>query len=430
MLRFLRSPLCFLIILSFFAGSYFLHAETVDELQSSIANINKQLQSINKEISEYNTKISQTQGEAKTLKNALAQLEARRTGLLKQIQVTQLEIQKTQKNISLTEKNIASTTISIQSQENGIKALLNSLQKEGNKPPFLIELLQPGSSLSKAFDVISRSNDARDAMSLRVNALQEDKVTLEDAKQVYEESNKQLKDLQGTLIDQKSVVDLTSKQKSDLLTATKNKETEYQKLLEDRKARKDSLEKEVGDFEAKLKIAIDLTKLPHYGSGVLAWPLKVVKITQYFGNTPFASANPQVYTSGTHNGVDLGTPIGTPVYAAQSGVVLGTGNTDLACPGASYGNWVLIKHNNGLSTLYGHLSKIDVHAGQSLVLGERIGLSGTTGYSTGPHLHFTVYASDAVRILGPTEYVSHACGTYMVFPVSPRGGYLNPLSYL
>lgn len=116
--------------------------------------------------------------------------------------------------------------------------------------------------------------------------------------------------------------------------------------------------------------------------------------------------------------------------SAQDGVVMGVGDTDQACKKASYGKWVLIKHNNGLATLYGHLSVINVKAGQTVSAGEQIGLSGATGYVTGPHLHFTVIASDAVKIFGPTEYKSRTCGTYMVMPYAPLNAYLNPLNYL
>jgi murein DD-endopeptidase MepM/ murein hydrolase activator NlpD len=114
----------------------------------------------------------------------------------------------------------------------------------------------------------------------------------------------------------------------------------------------------------------------------------------------------------------------------RDGRVIGVGNSDLACSGVSYGKWILIKHNNGLSTLYAHLSSFDVSQGDSVASGQKIASSGNTGYSTGPHLHFTVYASDAVRVSGPGEYKSKVCGTDLLIPVAPRNGYLNPLTYL
>ena len=172
---------------------------------------------------------------------------------------------------------------------------------------------------------------------------------------------------------------------------------------------------------------IDPTSLPKTGKGVLRWPLSTVKITQYFGNTPFASANPQVYNGGGHNGIDLRAAPGTPVKSAASGTVVGTGDTDKQCRGVSYGRWVLIRHNNGLSTLYAHLSLISVSGGMEIQTGDLVGYSGNTGYSTGPHLHFAVYATQAVQIMNKR---SRVCGTNLTLPVSSTNGYLNPLSYL
>lgn len=84
-----------------------------------------------------------------------------------------------------------------------------------------------------------------------------------------------------------------------------------------------------------------------------------------------------------HTGVDIAAPMGTPVVAAEDGKVVFTesGNT-------GYGNHIIIQHKNGLKTLYGHLSSIDVSKGQQVVRGEQIGKVGSTGNSTGPHLHF------------------------------------------
>ena len=80
-------------------------------------------------------------------------------------------------------------------------------------------------------------------------------------------------------------------------------------------------------------------------------------------------------------------------------MIVGTGNTDEPRGCYSYGKWILIKHENGLSTLYAHLSLIKVNAGETVNTGDIIGYSGNTGYSTGPHLHLTVYATQGVKIV-------------------------------
>jgi murein DD-endopeptidase MepM/ murein hydrolase activator NlpD len=154
-------------------------------------------------------------------------------------------------------------------------------------------------------------------------------------------------------------------------------------------------------------------------------------ITQYFGGTEFAKRNASVYGGRAyHPGVDFGTPRGTPIYAPLAGTVRATGNTD-AVPGCySWGKWTLIDHANGLSTLYAHQDTISVTPGQRVATSEIIGYSGNTGYSTGPHLHFTVYAKDGVSVRAFNEIkTSTSCGSATT-PVAATDAYLDPMNYL
>ncbi|GGV71225.1 MULTISPECIES: M23 family metallopeptidase [Streptomyces] len=90
-----------------------------------------------------------------------------------------------------------------------------------------------------------------------------------------------------------------------------------------------------------------------------------------------------------HSGQDFAVPIGTNVVAAHGGTVVKAGPNG-AGDGPAYGNAIVIKHGNGLYTQYAHLSRVDVKVGQVVTTGQHIGLSGNTGNSTGPHLHFEV----------------------------------------
>lgn len=100
-----------------------------------------------------------------------------------------------------------------------------------------------------------------------------------------------------------------------------------------------------------------------------------------------------------HKGVDIAAPMGTTVFSASEGVVARTGYD-----AQGYGNFIELRHPNGMSTLYGHLKRVDVARGDRVGEHERIGLVGTTGRSTGPHLHFEVRRNDAqvdpTRVLG------------------------------
>ena len=85
-----------------------------------------------------------------------------------------------------------------------------------------------------------------------------------------------------------------------------------------------------------------------------------------------------------HTGIDIGAPSGAPIVAAAAGTVLVAGWEE------GYGNTVVIDHGGGIATLYGHQSSIAVAVGQSVTRGQVIGAVGSTGHSTGPHLHFEV----------------------------------------
>ena len=107
---------------------------------------------------------------------------------------------------------------------------------------------------------------------------------------------------------------------------------------------------------------------------------------QFRWSSPYGNRiDPIAGVKSFHTGTDMACPTGTPILAAMSGKVTTTGLNRV------YGNYVIIDHGNGYQTLYAHMSKIIASKGQWVSQGTRIGLVGSTGYSTGPHLHFTVY---------------------------------------
>lgn len=110
------------------------------------------------------------------------------------------------------------------------------------------------------------------------------------------------------------------------------------------------------------------------------WPV-MGSLSSGFGvrNNPFGG-----YSREFHKGQDIAVPLGTPVMATADGVVISAGWHH------GYGNAIYIDHGNGVNTRYGHLSRIDVAEGQTIKRGDLIGLSGSTGRSTGPHLHYEV----------------------------------------
>ncbi|WP_411087397.1 M23 family metallopeptidase [Streptomyces sp. 061-3] len=111
-------------------------------------------------------------------------------------------------------------------------------------------------------------------------------------------------------------------------------------------------------------------------------PVSHYKLSASFGNDGSRWAH-------KHSGQDFAVPIGTRVEAAHSGVVVKAGPNG-GGDGPAYGNAIVIKHSNGMYSQYAHLSQINVHIGQAVQTGEKIALSGNTGNSSGPHLHFEI----------------------------------------
>jgi murein DD-endopeptidase MepM/ murein hydrolase activator NlpD len=128
------------------------------------------------------------------------------------------------------------------------------------------------------------------------------------------------------------------------------------------------------------------------------WPEPQAHISQPFGPSSFWFEPPYGGYPHFHTGIDLVEPFGSPVYAADDGVVALVGSSS-----SGYGNYVVIAHSGGLDTLYGHLSTGLVKLGDRVTQGQPIGLEGSTGNSTGAHLHFELRINQ--KPVDPTPYL-------------------------
>jgi murein DD-endopeptidase MepM/ murein hydrolase activator NlpD len=128
------------------------------------------------------------------------------------------------------------------------------------------------------------------------------------------------------------------------------------------------------------------------------WPEPQAQISQGFGPTTYWFEPAYGGYPHFHTGIDLVEPFGSPVLAADDGVVVLVGGDT-----TGYGNYVVLAHAGGLDTLYGHLSATLVKAGQTVSQGQTIGLEGSTGNSTGPHLHFELRINE--KPIDPTPYL-------------------------
>jgi murein DD-endopeptidase MepM/ murein hydrolase activator NlpD len=399
-----------------------LFAQTAEEIRSQISSQREQLNALNKEIASYEKELQVVGAKKQTLQSAVNSLDL-------SVKRTQTKIRAIQNQISTTELEIQELSGHIINKEEAISvdsaAIAETIRRmHETANASLVEMVLANNSMSDFWDDTENTIRIQDTMHKHATSLEVAKIELTEDRDAEEKKREQLVSQRSNLKSEEQSLAVQKKEQTALLTQTKNQESNYQAIIAQKTAAKKTFESALNDLESKLQFTLDPSKLPAAGKGILRWPLDNVRITQQFGRTADSG---RLYSSGTHNGVDFAASIGTPVRAALSGTVMATGNTDAISGCYSYGKWVLLKHANGLATLYAHLSQINVAEGGSVSTGQTIGYSGNTGYATGPHLHFTVYAAGAVQVrpLGSGKGC-HAA----VMPVSAQSGYLNPLDYL
>lgn len=400
--------------------------QSADEVRAKIETRNAEIKRLEAEIQKYQDELKKTRKEIGSISGAVNDLTTTSKKLDTDIKLTEKKIEASQLKILELSQEIGKKGTELERSQHGLSSIVRALDEQENITP--IELLLGNEDFSQFWLQIDSLAQLGDSLDSRIDDIRRIARDLETNKIARENEKGSLQDFRGDLSDKKKVAEYNKSLKQELLNETKSKESEYQKMLVERKARKEAFEADLARLESQLVTILDPSKLPSQGKKVLTWPLSNPIITQEFGDTSFSRSKPGVYNGKGHNGIDLGAPIGTPIYAAENGTVIGAGDTDVTCRGASYGKWVVITHDNGLSTLYGHLSVIKTKKWNVVTRGETIGFVGNTGYSTGPHLHFTVFASQGVQI---RDLASKGCsGRTYTLPVASYNSYLNPLLYL
>ncbi len=401
----------------------------IDKLKNEINTRSNRLAEIEAEIKKFESQLKEVGAEKKTLQSAINQLELERKKVNAEISKTENLITSTDLEINKLVLEISRTEEDIKKTETAIGSIIRAEYKSGEDT--LIEILLSHERLSEFWGTFEAHESVRKVMSEKVSELSSFKLLLEEQRNTNQNKRTELSTLKNQYVDQNFVLASNKQEQSKLLEVTKNEEKNYQQLLASKEAAREQIIKEMRDFESKLQFILDPNTVPTPGTRVFDWPLKSIIITQHFGGTEFAARNASVYGGRAyHPGVDFGVPRGTPIYAPLTGTVRATGNTD-AVPGCySWGKWTLIDHANGLSTLYAHQDVISVTPGQKVTTGEIIGYTGNTGYSTGPHLHFTVYAKDGVSVRKFNEIKTvTSCGAATT-PVAASDAYIDPMLYL
>lgn len=415
---------CFALALVF-SSTYAVHADEAEndpkkqEIQDQIDSNTAQVNQLRAEIAKLQSQLDATTKQKNTLQNAVATLDLNIKKATTQITLTNTQITQKDREIARLSGGIATTSATIGTTREEIANSLRGLYQL-DRESVAVQLLG-GNSLSEIFNESVALGTLRDNLQLRIEDLSDLKETLTTSKNTAQNARAQLASLQAQLAQQKQSLAIARQSQSDLLAQTKNQESSYQALIAQKKAEQSAFEAELVRLAKGLGTA-DTSSAATAARGVLRWPVDTPTITQHFGNTSFAQSG--AYSGNGHNGIDFRASIGTPIKAALAGTVQEINQG--AVKNCQYGKWVLVKHDNGITSLYAHLSSIAVSKGDRVSTGQVVGYSGDTGYATGPHLHFTVYVSSAVT------FKTYTCnsGKTAFIPIAPLNAYLNPLSYL
>lgn len=384
-------------------------AALVDDLRDQIKQKEEEIKQLEAQAAAYKKELETTQSAKNTLNNQLAIIASRIKKIQNDISITSAQITTTSLKIDELSLDIDETQDGIDKKKQEISNALEVIFEYDKES--LIETILTKKNLSDFLSQVHYLESLEESVHQNMLALQEMKKGLEQNKSAAVYQKNQLATLSSQLRSQKQIVDKEKEDKNYLLIQTKGQEQQYQSLLNDTLRKQQEIEQQIFDLEDKIKLTLDPNSVPEARPGVLSWPLDGV-LTQGYGYTAYSK---KLYASGFHNGIDISSAYGEPIRAARDGKIIGIGS----CGKYAYGKWILIEHDNKLTTLYGHLSNYaGFKAGDSVKRGDIIGYEGSTGYSTGPHLHFGVYASETVQIQ-KTWYGQ-----------LPLGAHIDPMKYL
>lgn len=378
----------FILILGFSVNPVFVRAQSaeIEELNKQIAEKKETIKQLEDTIAKYNANITQKQTEAKSLKNQLSILDNHIAKAETDIELTEAKINQAQLQIEALELSITGKEAVLAKQKKIITKMVQGINADKQKN--YLEILLTNDSFTSFYDQLQYTvrvyqDVGQSARVLRIikEDLQKKHVQVAATKKTYE-------DLKKILDEKKSKLEGQSQVKEQLLISTKSSESKYRTLLSSLKQQYQTVINEQRAYEDQVRKKLSQQNKLGDSVGAFGWPLINRTITAKFHDPDYPFRN--VFE---HSAIDLRASQGTPVRAAASGYVARA----KLCSVSSCYSYVLLVHTDNLSTLYGHLSRVDVSADQFVNKGDVIGLSGgkpgTVGagpFVTGPHLHFEV----------------------------------------
>ncbi len=382
---------------------------SLDALNEQIKQKEEEIKKLEAEIATLKKNILQKQNEAKTLTNKLSILDNEIKKLTTEIKVNQLKLNNTNLKIENLNTQINDLENQIVLYKNYIKQALKKINE--NDQINIIELVFAEGNFSAILNQADNMKKLQEELKIRIDNIKKLKEEVSLNKKLVEEQKNELEELSYKLKAQYASLDYQRSEQNKILKITKGQQQRYQQILAENEKRKREIEQEINELEDIIRRQYDLSRIPRPRKGLFIWPSSESGITRGYGE------NGKYYER--HNGLDIAsdTLCDAYIYAAADGKVIKTGDSGKYY----YGKWVVIEHDNGLTTLYGHLSSIIVSSGQSVKAGQIIGREGNTGYVegiTGCHLHFSIFAPRTFQIKK---------GIYDYLPI---GVSLNPLDYL
>jgi len=372
----------------------FVFAETGGNTQE-IENLNKQISQRKQKIKEmedaisgYEKSIKSKRTEAVSLKNQMTILDNRLAQIEIDVELTETKINKSELEISALQLSIDDKNNSMEKQKNIISQIIQNLHIQDQKN--YLEILLTNDDFAEFYNQVKHLEDIYTDLGRSVKTLRTAKEELDTKKAEVEERKLSFEKLKSDLQNKKLDLKEQTNYKTVILGQTQSSELKYQTLLKNLRAQYQEIESEIRSYENQIRKRLESegSELDVDDSATFLWPVPSKYITAKFHDSTYPYRN--IFE---HNAIDLRAGQGTPVKATKSGYVARA----KYCSTASCYAYVLIVHTSGLSSGYGHLSKILVSADDYVHQGDIIGYSGATPgtigagpFTTGAHLHFEI----------------------------------------
>ena len=329
----------------------------------------------------------------KNLSRELDALEGEIDSAMSKKLVVEQEINVVEEQIANTESMIALYDDQIAQEEENLTAAqaeeaqhyneacqrVRAMEEQGTATYW--EVLFGAATFGDLLDRAMMINDTVEYDNALMEALEQARIAVEQAKAELENSRAEQVSAKEALQAQKTELDAKKATINALLAELQAKQDTYEGRMADLNAAAASMDKEIAAKQKELERQLAQSKVQiNYGSGYI-WPLDgCYTITSFFG----PRKHPITGVAGNHGGTDVRASYGTPIKAARGGTVM------TSTYNSSYGNYVVVLHDNGESTLYAHMSKRAVSEGATVTQGQTVGYVGSTGSSTGNHLHYEI----------------------------------------